>query len=72
MKTKKIREELINDSIYKSELRGTTQLDQNILNSITIEDLQKEFGDDIINQIDDGTFENIDELKTFYYYNSKN
>ena len=71
IKTKSIKKELDYNSKLKTELRNTTKLDQSILDSITLSDLQEEFGEDILNQINDGTFENIDDLKTFYYYNSK-
>lgn len=50
-----------------SSSNSSTYVDQAILDSITIEDLKEEFGDDIVNQIENGTFEDIDELKTFYY-----
>lgn len=46
-------------------------LPDSILNAITEEDLKNEFGDDILNQVDDGTFNSIDELKTFYYFYSE-
>ena len=39
------------------------EIPQSILNAITEEDLQREFGEDILNQVDDGTFNTIDELK---------
>ena len=43
-------------------------LPDSILNAISEEELKEEFGEDIINQVDDGTFNSIDELKTFYYF----
>ena len=51
---------------------NTPHVPQSILDSITIEELQEEFGTDILNQINDGTFKDLDELKTFYYLNSQN
>ena len=47
------------------------EIPQSILNAITEEDLQREFGEDILNQVDDGTFNTIDELKKFYYLYSE-
>lgn len=58
-----------NSSIHAPESEYT--LPDSILNAITEEDLKREYGDDIINQIEDGTFKDINELKTFYYYNSE-
>ena len=58
-----------NSSIHAPE--SDYVLPDSILNAITEEDLRREYGDDIMNQIEDGTFDNIDELKTFYYFNSE-
>ena len=45
-------------------------LTKEILDSISIEELQKEYGNDVLTLVEDGPFKDIDELKTFYYYNN--
>lgn len=63
-------------SIYQ-EARGSglynqeRPIDQETLDSITLEELQKEFGPDVYDLIENGTFESIDDLKAFYYRNVK-
>ena len=65
------------DSSIYQEARGSglynqeRPIDQETLDSITLEELQKEFGPDVYDLIENGTFESIDDLKAFYYRNVK-
>lgn len=68
---------LENDSSIYQEARGSglynqeIPIDQETLDSITIEELQKEFGPEVYELIENGTFESMDDLKAFYYRNSQ-
>ena len=65
------QQDKINNSYNSQYDSYNLEIPQSILNAITEEDLQREFGEDILNQVDDGTFNTVDELKKFYYLYSE-
>lgn len=70
MQTRKLQESIIQNS--ENINLQNQPLTQNILDSITINELQNAYGKDVLTLVENGPFNNIDELKTFYYYDIKN
>lgn len=67
MKLEKIKNSVVRPFLYSTpKYEAPSEFD---LATISEKDLKDEFGDDVLNYIEDGPFEDINELKMFYYYN---